>query len=117
MHEQHEESKDSLSMLKSNYHTVGGQATVGQIFNAATNYNASQSFFLNTNASIFERNPFQDFTASKINALFNANSQNSASASQKPQTAVSKPGIDQLIQVREDALKFITQLEKGWIAR
>lgn len=46
-----EHSKDSLSLLKQGY-------------------GATQSSFLHTNASIFERNPFQDFTASKLNALF-----------------------------------------------
>ena len=31
--------------------------------------------------------------------------------------APTKPSIEHLVSVREDALKFITQLEKGWIAR
>ena len=28
-----------------------------------------------------------------------------------------RSSIEQLIQVKEDALKFISQLERGWIAR
>ena len=53
------------------------------------------------------------FTSSKVNALVNITNSKNTAAIVPP----SKPSIEQLIQVKEDALKFITQLEKGWIAR
>ena len=58
-------------LLKSNYHHSGGGAAAltATVVNHHNPASSQSSFFLNTNASIFERNPFQDFTASKINAL------------------------------------------------
>ena len=105
MHDQHEESKDSLSMLKSNYHHTGTAAAHAMMLQNganANNYNASQSFFLNTNASIFERNPFQDFTASKINALLNVNGGTTSSAGATSNggqkvIAPTKPSIEHLV--------------------
>ena len=86
-------SEPQNHLLKSNYHHSGGGAAMTATVVNHHNASSQSSFFLNTNASIFERNPFQDFTASKINAL---------------NTASGNGGVEQLLQVREDALKFIT---------
>ena len=67
---------------------------------------------MHTNASIFERNPFHDFTASKLNALLIRNNSVSGQSAQ-----VDMRSVEQLLQMKEDALKYITELERGWIAR
>jgi len=45
-------------------------------------------YFLATNASIFERNPFKDFTTNRLNDILHGKNQ------------------DELVQMKEEALKF-----------
>ena len=82
-------------------------------FNQNPYSSTQQSYFLQTNASIFERNPFQDFTASKINALINSKNNGGSISS----GSMDFRNVEQLVSMKEDALKYITHLEKGWIAR
>ena len=102
---EHEESKDSLQLLKQNGINPNPYAST-----------QPSNYFLHTNASIFERNPFQDFTASKLNALV-LNGAKSAGHASASGGSIDYSGVEQLLQMREDALKYITQLEHGWIAR
>lgn len=56
-------------------------------------------YFLATNGSIFERNPFKEFTTNKLNeVLHNKN-------------------YHEIIQMKDDAIKFQEKLEKGYINR
>ena len=56
-------------------------------------------YFLATNASIFDRNPFKEFTTNKLNDV------------------LSGKDMHQLASLKEDALKFQEKLEKGFINR
>jgi hypothetical protein len=56
-------------------------------------------YFLATNASIFERNPFKDFTTNKLQEVLNGKS------------------IHEIVELKEDALIYQEKLEKGFINR
>ncbi len=58
-----------------------------------------QAYFLATNSSVFERNPFQDFTTNKLNDLLQGKSR------------------DDVVRMREEALRFQEKLERGFINR
>lgn len=56
-------------------------------------------YFLATNASIFDRNPFKEYTTNKLNDVLHGKSQ------------------AELLHLKEEALKFQERLEKGYINR
>jgi hypothetical protein len=54
---------------------------------------------LATNASIFERNPFKEFTSNKLSEI------------------LSGKNAKELLEMKEDAIKYQEKLEKGFINR
>jgi hypothetical protein len=56
-------------------------------------------YFLQTNASIFERNPFSDFTTNKLHEI------------------LGQKDIVEINQLKDDALRYHEKLEKGYINR
>ncbi|CDW82922.1 iq calmodulin-binding motif family protein [Stylonychia lemnae] len=56
-------------------------------------------YFLATNGSIFERNPFKEFTTNKLNEV------------------LANKNYNEIAQLKEDALKYQEKLEKGYINR
>jgi hypothetical protein len=72
----------------------------GQIYN---NNDHSHQFnvhpFLATNSSIFERNPFHDFTTNKLHEILQSKN------------------YHEVLGMREDALKFHEHLENGYLNR
>jgi len=57
----------TMSNSKANRSNIS--ALSGSFYDRASALHDPQQFFLHTNASIFERNPFQDFTNGKIKDL------------------------------------------------
>lgn len=56
-------------------------------------------YFLQTNASIFERNPFNDFTTNKLHEI------------------LGQKDFVEINQLKDDALRYHEKLEKGYINR
>jgi hypothetical protein len=55
--------------------------------------------FLATNSSIFERNPFHDFTTNKLHEILQSKN------------------YHEILSIKEDAIKFHEQLENGYLNR
>ena len=56
-------------------------------------------YFLATNGSIFERNPFKEFTTNKLNEI------------------LANKNYDEIVQIKDEAIKYHEKLEHGYINR